>query len=350
MAIRQRGNRYQVDVKVKGERVRAAAETLEGARQLESEIRATLMKGGSWDSATPRNGSSVTLGMLRDHVWKHKWSKLKAGEAQKRNAELVCELLGDDTPANKIDLAGLYKLRERFAAQGNSDSTINRKLAALSTMLTEAKAMGWIKDKPKIPKTKEAQGRIRYLSQEEEHDLLAWADHLGYPEYRRLFRVALDTGARMGELRKLQIRDVDFKHSLVSFWDRKGGNSGSVPLYPETVAALRGQIKAHWGEGRVNPTAKVWPEVSERKVNEVWDRIRAKMGLTDDPQFVPHVMRHTCASRMVQNGVDLLAVKDWLGHLTLSTTLRYSHLAPNNLFRARDLMQSARQGEEGSRE
>lgn len=343
MAIRQRGSRYQVDVKYHGQRTRAAADTLEDARQLEAEIRATLLKGGEWNTSTPRNGTAVTLGDLREHVRKHRWTGKRSGPGLIRNAELVCDLLGNDLPANRVDLAMLYKLRDRLAATGNSDSTINRKLASLSTMLSEAKAMGWIKDKPKIPTTRQPQGRIRMITEQEEHELLGWAGHFGHAPYQRLFLTALDTGARMGELRALQVRDLDLERGTVTFWLTKNDTSRTVPLYKRTIEAIKAQLMDHWGDAPPKATAPVWPEVTKRQINTVWDRCREQMGLTDDSQFVPHVMRHTCASRLVQAGVDLLVVKDWLGHLTLSTTLRYARLAPKNMFAARDAMEALRQ-------
>jgi len=53
-----------------------------------------------------------------------------------------------------------------------------------------------------------------------------------------------------------------------------------------------------------------------------------------DPEFTIHAIRHTVASRLVQNGVDLYVVAKWLGHTSIKTTERYAHLAPENLRKA----------------
>ena len=55
------------------------------------------------------------------------------------------------------------------------------------------------------------------------------------------------------------------------------------------------------------------------------------MGLMGDRHFVPYVCRHTCASRMVQRGVALPVVMEWMGHKAMQMTMRYAHLAPANL-------------------
>jgi hypothetical protein len=55
------------------------------------------------------------------------------------------------------------------------------------------------------------------------------------------------------------------------------------------------------------------------------------LGLQDDGDFVFHVCRHTCATRLLDAGVHLLVMKEWLGHKNIETTMRYSHVKPENL-------------------
>jgi Phage integrase family len=50
-----------------------------------------------------------------------------------------------------------------------------------------------------------------------------------------------------------------------------------------------------------------------------------------DDQVVPHILGHTCASRLVQGGIDIRSVQMWLGHQPLSMTMRYAHSATNDL-------------------
>ena len=58
------------------------------------------------------------------------------------------------------------------------------------------------------------------------------------------------------------------------------------------------------------------------------------MGLSADKEFVLHALRHTCASRMVNRGIDLYVVKDILGHASIATTQIYAHLDPRKLAHA----------------
>ena len=67
------------------------------------------------------------------------------------------------------------------------------------------------------------------------------------------------------------------------------------------------------------------------QVSTAWNWARKKMGLEQDEQFVPHALRHTCASRMVNKGVDPVTVMTWMGHADISTTMIYMHLDPSKL-------------------
>jgi len=59
--------------------------------------------------------------------------------------------------------------------------------------------------------------------------------------------------------------------------------------------------------------------------------MKTVMNLEHDEQFIPHCLRHTCASRLVQRGVPIMVVQEWLGHKTIQMTMRYAHLCPTNL-------------------
>ena len=67
------------------------------------------------------------------------------------------------------------------------------------------------------------------------------------------------------------------------------------------------------------------------KLNDIWQKARKDLGYEKKKFYTLHLCRHTCASRLVQRGVPLLLVKDWLGHEDIQTTMIYAHLAPKAL-------------------
>ena len=56
------------------------------------------------------------------------------------------------------------------------------------------------------------------------------------------------------------------------------------------------------------------------------------------PGITLHTYWHTCASRLVQGGVDIRRIRDWMGHTTIQTTMIYAHLAPTDLFVGADVL------------
>ena len=183
-------------------------------------------------------------------------------------------------------------LRER----GNSNATINRKMAALSKLLRKACKMGDIHSLPEFRRQKERQGRIRFLEYEEEDRLFA-AIRSRSEEYYRLSVFLVDTGARLGEA--IGLRWNDIQNKSVTFWLTKSGRSRSVPLTKRAVEAVT------VARGRL---AGPFSTIEQYKFRAVWNDAKAEAGFIDDNDLVPHALRHTCASRLVRGGVDIRRV------------------------------------------
>lgn len=206
-------------------------------------------------------------------------------------------------------------LRER----GNSNATINRKMAALSKLLRKACKMGDIYNLPEFRRQKERQGRIRFLEFEEEQRLFS-AIRARCEDSYRLSVFLVDTGCRLGEAIGLSWNDLQDSRS--TFWLTKSGRSRTVPLTSRARDATlipRGRLKGPFSMH------------SQVRFRAIWNEAKAEVGLGRDDQVVPHILRHTCASRLVRGGIDIRRVQMWLGHQTLQMTMRYAHLATNDL-------------------
>ncbi|MBO6638045.1 MAG: site-specific integrase [Roseitalea sp.] len=140
------------------------------------------------------------------------------------------------------------------------------------------------------------------------------------PVYGGLCVFLIDTGARVGEA--LGLKHGDVHNGRATFWITKSGRSRTVPLTDRAVSALADQARQPGGP---------FHGVAYQKFLYHWNAVKRDMGLKDDAQFVPHMLRHTCASRLVQAGIDLRRVQAFLGHQTIQMTLRYAHLATDDL-------------------
>lgn len=219
-----------------------------------------------------------------------------------------------DFPQEKLDYL-VASLRSR----GNSNATINRKMAALSKLLKKAHRMGEVQSLPEFTRLKERAGRIRFLEHDEEERLFA-AIKSRSNDYYRLSVFLVDTGARLGEAIGTHWNDIHA--GRVTFWVTKSGKSRTLPLTQRAEQALR--VSRQRGNG---PFAHIKPP----KFRAVWHEAKEECGLGHDADIVPHILRHTCASRLVRGGIDLRRVQTWLGHQTLQMTMRYAHLATHDL-------------------
>lgn len=249
------------------------------------------------------------------------------------NAKLLMDYFGKNCPLHSIDTDALDAYAAHLADLGNSNATINRKMACLSKILTIAVDRGKLSAKPKFTRKPESEHRIRWVTDAEEKEALKLFKAWGRDDYADAFIVLIDTGMRCGELLRIVWRDVDTKQGLIAIWQNKAKRPRSVPLTNRAIEALKRRREAVGVASPLFPYDHWW-------IRYTWDRMRAHLGLTADKQFTPHALRHTCASRLIQRGITLPVVQAWLGHKTIQITMRYAHLAPKNLLDAVSVLES----------
>ena len=213
----------------------------------------------------------------------------------------------------------LESISEHLRDRGNSNATINRNISALSKLLRKAFKMGDIHSLPEFKRQKERAGRIRFLEYHEEAMLFA-AIRARSEDCYRLCTFLVDTGCRLGEGIGLIWNDIQGPRA--SFWVTKSGRSRTVPL------TTRAQVAVAIPRGRHKGPFSM---LTQPQFRAVWNNAKDEVGLGPDIQVVPHILRHTCASRLVQGGIDMRRIQMWLGHQTLQMTMRYAHLATNDL-------------------
>ncbi len=337
--IRARGESLLIDVTYKGQRRTATVkglDRLEEAQAIQASIRAELMNGTSAPkakpAATPSPGKahSWTMQEAFTHV-QTVWAGTGGEDCQVRNAQFAVDFFGASTPLADITCEWVDSYLARLKQIGNSNSTINKKISAVSFMMTQAIQRGKLKAKPHMGRLKEGVGRIRFLTQDEEMNATGVLSQWGKDDHAEALTVLIDTGLRLGELWKVEARDVDFLVGVIHVWVNKTEHPRSVPM-TQRVKVILERRREH-AKGRLFPFDNFWFE-------HVWNRMKLHLGLECDEQFVPYALRHTCASRLVQRGVHLQVVKEWMGHKAIQTTLRYAHLCPKNLLDAAKVLEN----------
>lgn len=216
-------------------------------------------------------------------------------------------------------LVGEYRTERLKTAK---PATVYQELALLRRMFNVAiKEWQWLRMNPVSSLSfsiGNRNARTRWLTLDEEEKLLGCATNPAW--LQPLLVVALHTGMRRGEILALTWRDVDLTRRLIRVEKSKNGEKRSIPISATLHATLKG-IKVRDISGRLFPLAV-------RSLRVGFERAVEKAGLED---FHFHDLRHTFATRLVQNGVDLYKVKELLGHKTIAMTMRYSHHYPESL-------------------
>ncbi|MDR3323749.1 MAG: site-specific integrase [Zoogloeaceae bacterium] len=175
------------------------------------------------------------------------------------------------------------------------------------------------------------EGRVRRLAFEEARRLIVEAKQSSSRHLADFILLALSTGCRRGELLKLQWSRVDLKANLILLGeqDTKTGRRRSVPLNEDARAALLNLARFRATHCPDSPWVFAHKDGSHQAaIRTAFQTALRKVGITD---FRIHDLRHTCASWLVSAGQPLPAVRDLLGHSTITMTERYAHLAPENV-------------------
>jgi len=323
MTARKKGNKWQADFLFRGERVRKAFSSQQTAERYERDAKDCEKKLALPlpDPVPYENG--WTLKSFVDEFFDSIWSGVKRKDYAREQIDHVISLIGPEQPLGGISSTVILGMENKLRKAGRKESTINRKRSAISKVLQFASDYEYITKKPHAF-SKETGGRERILEVEEEERLFNYMKHIGVLESYYLAMFLLYSGCRLGEALSLQWREVKPDFSYVTFLKSKTktGKTRQVPL------AVKAQEPLQWAFK--NNLERPF-RISEDTFRGHWNLARSHMGATDDPEFIPHMLRHTCCTRLVTGGVDLILAGKWLGHTNHATTLRYAHLVPNTL-------------------
>lgn len=332
MPIYERGDSYMVSVGSGKGRYR---ETFPNRREAEAaELREQLRRKegrSKVKEGAPQEPLRKTLKDAFDLTVRVKWRGTKGSSTAEINGKQCLEALGEDTLLSDLTSSMVLEAIDEWEDRGNSGGTINRKLSALSTILKTAHEQDppWVSKILKLPRRPEGAHRIRWMNEGEEAIVLAKCDALGLTDLKDFIIVAVDTGFRRGELLPFKLQDFSNGMLHLHAGATKNDDARSVPATKRVAEVIRRR-----GNFRL-----LFQGLTEHTLRWQWDILKRALGLQDDAQFVVHMLRHTCASRMVQRGVPLAVVQKWMGHKDITTTLRYAHLAPDSLQQARQALE-----------
>ena len=214
--------------------------------------------------------------------------------------------------------------------QGVSSTTINATITGLKFFFgitlerPEAlKRMSRVRKPQKLPQV---------LSVEEVERLLASASN---PKHRAALAVAYGAGLRASEVVHLKIADIDSKRMIVRVVQGKGRRDRYAMLSPSLLELLRAWWREGHATGKMLQGGWLFPGInpvnplSTRQLNHACHLAAAAAEL--DKRISMHTLRHSFATHLLENKVDIRVIQVLLGHRKLETTARYSHVATRML-------------------
>jgi site-specific recombinase XerD len=247
-----------------------------------------------------------------------------------------CSGWGLTAPA-EVELATLRRYLAALADQGAAASTRARRASTARTWFALLHRHGLVDTDPARLLGSPRQGRTlpRVLRVDQVLRLLAAPDTTT-PVGRRdraVLELLYATGARVGELCSLDVGAVELEDGLLRL-DGKGGRQRIVPLGTPAIAAVRDYLAA----GR--PLLHAAAVTDALLLNQRGDRlgVRAARSVVAEAgnaagvgHVTPHTLRHSYATHLLEGGADLRQVQELLGHASLATTQRYTHLSRGRL-------------------
>lgn len=224
--------------------------------------------------------------------------------------------------------------------RGNGAAAVNRQVTILKCLFRAMVAMGHLDPSRNpmehFPRIKAAPTKLPvFLSEEETRQLLAQPGTttvLGLRD-RALLTLLYGTGIRASEAATLRECDVDLADGTVRVTG-KGGHERVVPLNIEVGRALTQYRQAR---GAQTPSASFFRSRGGRGMsrNAIYERVRLHARKARIVRRVsPHRLRHTFATHLVKKGVQLVTIRDLLGHRSISSTQIYLHTTAEDLRQA----------------
>jgi integrase/recombinase XerC len=239
-----------------------------------------------------------------------------------------------------------YAVRSFLAARaglGDAKSSLGRKLATVRSLFKYLAREGVVPHSPAadVVTPKQEHRLPRVLTADDAKRLM---DDPGSNEPRSLrdqalLEVLYSAGVRVAELVGLNVEDVDLDAGTATVLG-KGRKERVVLLGTKAVEAVRAYLASHppLSKGRGEETTLFRNQRGGRLTARSVERIVAKecQALENFPTITPHTLRHSFATHLLDGGADLRAIQELLGHASLATTQRYTHVALDRLMEAYD--------------
>lgn len=273
------------------------------------------------------------------YLTSEKRSSVHTVEAYRRDLEqfaLYCERSFDIRTPDEVNTSVVRSWMAQLMEEGYKTTSVHRKLSSIHTFFRYGLRQGFLNQnpvkgisKPKLPQRLptfiEEKGMQR-LYPTLEATPTSWEGERN----QMILRLFYETGMRVSELIDIQDRDVDFSIGQVKITGKRN-KTRYVPVSSDLLQDMqRYQRNRDTAVQGVTLFVSRTGKKMDRKV--VYVLVKNYLStITTLPKRSPHVLRHTFATHMLNNGADLNVIKEILGHSSLAATQVYTHLSVEKL-------------------
>lgn len=225
---------------------------------------------------------------------------------------------------NQLTQLYIESLQDKWKHGGKSNKTINNRSILLGTMLRFALDRNYLMAIPKIKKLKVDKRRPQFFTDADIQLILTSAE----PLLRDYVIFMLNTGLRLGELKRLTWEDVDIQNHLIRVEVSKSHRFRTIPINDVLNTLL---IRKN--SERKAKTVYVFEYAEGKPLSDYYHRFKKLLNSLGIEGHV-HKLRHTFASNLVRNAVPIYEVQNLLGHASGQTTQIYAHIRMDNLQKA----------------
>lgn len=247
------------------------------------------------------------------------------------------------TALTDVDHKTLRQFIAHLITQKINKTSISRKLSAIRTFFKYLNREGILANNParlvatprrekKLPAVLTVDDAVRLMEAPRVDDQHNGKD---ISRDRAILETLYSTGVRASELVGMNRDDIDHRNPLVRVRG-KGKKERIVPIGTKALAAIEKHIEQHPKNSDttaifIGPSGK---RLTVRSVQRILETYRKQLALKQKAS--PHTLRHSFATHLLESGADLRAIQELLGHASLSTTQRYTHLNLDSLMEVYD--------------
>jgi integrase/recombinase XerC len=256
--------------------------------------------------------------------------------AYRKDLELFIDHMEESGGGAEPEVADVRGFVASEMRGGSARSTTARRLATVRSFFKYLHREGIIKQNPArlVPSPRQIKTLPSFLNVDEAFSLMAGpkggdGGAQGYREARDLaiLELAYGSGLRVGELEKLNAGDLDLAEGVVRVMG-KGRKERLVPIGSKSAEALLAYLELRHAEAAPDEKAlflgRGGRRLGQRSIRRMVRKYSLATGITG--KVSPHTLRHSFATHLLHGGADLRVIQELLGHSSLSTTQKYTHL------------------------